>query len=258
MQLEQWRQAGSTFEFRGQPIFYRESGEGPALLCLHGFPTASWDWVRVWPELASGYRVIAPDLLGFGFSAKPHPHGYSIIEQADLVEKLLRERGVEEVHLLAHDYGDTVAQELLARQAGRRTEGLPGLTVRSALLLNGGLFPEAIRPLMLQRLLPTRLGPLIARLVTRAGFGSQFGRVFSHHARPGRMDMDAFWKLITSGRGRRVMPAISRYQRERVRRRKRWVDALSHAGVPLRLVVGTLDPVSGRSIADRYRQLVDD
>ena len=42
------------------------------LLCLHGFPTSSFDWYKVWPDLKLNFnRIIAPDLLGFGFSDKP-------------------------------------------------------------------------------------------------------------------------------------------------------------------------------------------
>jgi pimeloyl-ACP methyl ester carboxylesterase len=54
-------------------------------------------------------------MLGFGFSSKPHPHDYSMFEQTDVHEALLARLGIRRVHLLAHDYGDTVAQELLAR-----------------------------------------------------------------------------------------------------------------------------------------------
>ena len=66
---------------------------------------------------------------GFGFSDKPRgltPSPYSIYTYADVVESLLEHLEVSAVHVLAHDIGDTVAQELLARHLSRRTEG--GLT----------------------------------------------------------------------------------------------------------------------------------
>ncbi|MEO6518041.1 MAG: alpha/beta fold hydrolase, partial [Pseudoxanthomonas sp.] len=88
-QLQQWRAAGRYFQHQGHRIFYRDEGQGPVLLCLHGYPTASWDWHRVWPSLVGRYRLIAPDLLGFGFSDKPRDHAYSIADQASRVEGLL-------------------------------------------------------------------------------------------------------------------------------------------------------------------------
>ena len=55
------------------------------------------------------------DFLGFGFSDKPENHTYTISEQAIVVEALLLNLGVKSCHILSHDYGDTVALEILAR-----------------------------------------------------------------------------------------------------------------------------------------------
>src|SRR5262245_12699671 len=101
MTLDAWRAAGRETSFHGHRIFYREEGAGDALACIHGFPTASWDWYRVWPQLTARFRVVALDMLGFGFSAKPNPHRYTIAEQADVHEALLAELGIPAVHVLA-------------------------------------------------------------------------------------------------------------------------------------------------------------
>ena len=68
---------------------------------------------------------------------------------ADLIEALLAREGVTRYHLVAHDLGDSVAQELLARKA----------PIVSATLLNGGLFPETHRALLRQKLLASPIGP---------------------------------------------------------------------------------------------------
>ena len=62
--------------------------------------------------------MLAPDFLGFGASEKPADHRYSLLEQADLVEARVGAHRRAETILVAHDYGVSVAQELLAR-AGR-------------------------------------------------------------------------------------------------------------------------------------------
>ena len=59
-------------------------------------------------------------MLGFGFSSKPRPYDYRITDQAELFESLCRSLHLDEVHVIAHDYGVSVAQELLARFEGRR------------------------------------------------------------------------------------------------------------------------------------------
>src|SRR5579872_5132875 len=121
--FERWREQGRYFIHRGNAIFWRAGGRGGVgrtLLCIHGFPTASWDWQPLWAGLEPAFaRVLAADMIGFGWSAKPRDYEYSISDQADLHEALLREQDVSRYHILAHDYGDTVAQELLARHLDR-------------------------------------------------------------------------------------------------------------------------------------------
>jgi pimeloyl-ACP methyl ester carboxylesterase len=254
--LSEWRKAGRSFDFHGRHVFYREDGAGDALLCIHGFPTASWDWHRVWHELRARFRVIAPDMLGFGFTAKPRPHSYSIAEQADLHESLLAERGVKAVHVLAHDYGDTVAQELLARYQERSDGNRPGLELRSVCFLNGGLFPETHRARLIQKLLLGPLGPLLSRLNNRRQFGRSFAAVFAARTRPTDAELDDFWELLTQQDGHRIGHLLIHYIEERRRFRERWVGALQHARIPLRVIDGAVDPVSGAHMAARYRELV--
>ena len=236
--------------WRGHRIFVQASGQGEALLLIHGFPTSSHDWHRVLPGLEAHYRVLRFDLLGFGQSDKPRPHRYRIAEQADLAEAVLAHFGVERCRILAHDYGDTVAQELLARQnAGACTWRLQQLV-----LLNGGLFPEAHRALPIQRLLASRAGPLLARLVTYRSFASGMRRICS----PGLADADieAMWMTLRRADGHRVLPALLGYLEERRAQRARWVGALCTTRIPLRLIDGIDDPISGGHMVQRYRELV--
>lgn len=115
---KQWQSRGKLEAVLGHSIFVVDEGDSslPTIVLLHGFPTSSWDWQPIWSELAKNYRLIALDMLGFGFSDKPNSRTYTIHLQADIVEALVEIKGLKSFHLLAHDYGDTVAQELLARQ----------------------------------------------------------------------------------------------------------------------------------------------
>jgi len=252
--LGEWRRQGASTRFRGHDIFYRTEGEGPALLCIHGFPTASWDWHHLWSDLARRFRVVAPDMLGFGFSAKPRRHDYSIFEQADLHEWLLRTLGIERVHVLAHDYGDTVAQELLARFEER--QGAPGPTLLSCCFLNGGLFPEQHRPLLIQKLLRSPIGFAVAALGNERTFRRNLTRVFGPRTQPTDEELAEFWALVQHDGGMGITHRLIHYIDERRKHRDRWVNALRAAPIPLRLINGALDPVSGRHAAERYREVV--
>jgi pimeloyl-ACP methyl ester carboxylesterase len=252
MNLDTWHNKGRFHAYKGLKAFYRDEGHGYPILLIHGFPTASWDWHKVWPALASNYRLIAPDLLGFGYSAKPKRYDYSLPDQANLCESLLTELRIERAHVLAHDYGDSVAQELLARTNERTTP----IQFRSFTFTNGGLFPETHRPVLLQKLLLSPLGPVIARLTTYAKFATNMRKIFGAQTQPSDEELDAFWSLLRRDDGLIVMPKLIRYMTERREQRQRWVGALQHATVPIALIDGMADPISGAHMVARFRELV--
>lgn len=110
----QWYAQNQLISLRGLKTFYKRAGSGPCLLCIHGFPSSSWDFEVLWPDLTKQFDVIAHDLIGLGKSEKPQKP-LSINLQANVIEALLFNLGIQEAHILAHDLGDTIAQELLAR-----------------------------------------------------------------------------------------------------------------------------------------------
>ena len=254
--LDTWRAKGKQFDYDGNAIFFVEEGAGDSLVCIHGFPTASWDWAWIWPELTARFRVVAPDMVGFGFSAKPRAYEYTLRDQATLHERLLAERGIGDVIILAHDYGDTVAQELIARHDERRASGRDGLRIWGVCFLNGGIIPGEHRPRIMQRLLASPIGALVGRLTNEQTFNRSFSEIFGPNTQPSPEELAQFWELIEHNGGRYVLHKIIRYMHERMQFRDRWVGALQTASMPLRFVNGTEDPVSGRHMADMYAKLV--
>lgn len=251
---DQWRSRGETLTLNGRGIFVIDEGEPslPVVLLIHGFPTASWDWWKIWHSLRADYRLIAMDMLGFGFSDKPAGHPYSIIEQADIVEALVHNKQLQQFHVLAHDYGDTVAQELLARQNAGNGAG----QWQSLCLLNGGLFPETHHPVLAQKLLLSPLGALVTRLMSKNKMAANLSHVFGPDTPPTRADIDGFWELINYKQGKRNFHRLIGYMPDRIKHRERWVAALQQAKVPIALINGSLDPVSGAHMVDRYLEVV--
>ncbi|MGY4101203.1 alpha/beta fold hydrolase [Nocardia sp. R16R-3T] len=256
-----WRANGRRHTHRGHQIFWQDStGDGAGnLLCIHGFLTASWDWHAIWPGLRGRFaRLIAPDMIGFGWSAKPRHYDYRIADQADLHENLLREQGISRVHILAHDYGDTVAQELLARAAQRHADGDESLVIESVCLLNGGLFPETHRARPAQKVLASPLGPLVGGFGAERVFRRSLAGVFGPDTRPSAHELDQYWILWCSKHGKSNGHKLIRYMSERKANRERWVGALVDTTVPVRLIDGLLDPASGAHMVRRYRELIPD
>ncbi|MFP6560161.1 alpha/beta fold hydrolase [Paraburkholderia sp. B3] len=106
-------------------LFYREAGpqDAPAVLLLHGFPTSSHQYRGLIGRLADKYRVIAPDLPGFGFSDAPEAaqFGYTFDHLAEVIEQFTQTIGLSRYALYVFDYGAPVGFRLAVSQPGRVT-----------------------------------------------------------------------------------------------------------------------------------------
>jgi pimeloyl-ACP methyl ester carboxylesterase len=261
-ELVRWKAKGEWFDHLGFEVFFLREGSGPRLVLLHGYPFNSFDWVRLWPALTERFEVIAPDMLGMGFSAKPDRYEYSVHDHADMHEALLESMGIGECHVLAHDIGDSVAQELLARSEFGQQTGA-ALQIKSITWLNGGLFNEAYRPRPIQTLLSaTPLGGVLARyrrvFLADAVFDRALGEMFGPSSKPSAHLLNQFRQIINYNDGGRVTHKVGRFVLDRYHHRNRWVRAMRQTAIPMRLIDGPWDPNSGRHMAERYLELIPD
>ncbi|HEU4714065.1 MAG TPA: alpha/beta hydrolase [Pyrinomonadaceae bacterium] len=96
----------------GSRVHYQEAGDpsAPPLILIHGFASSTLVWSKVFLDLAeAGFRVIAIDMLGFGYSGKPRNGQYTIRGQAKMLVGLLDELGIERATLVGSSYGGAVA-----------------------------------------------------------------------------------------------------------------------------------------------------
>jgi pimeloyl-ACP methyl ester carboxylesterase len=107
----------------GQKIFYREAGRAnaPAVLLLHGFPSSSHMFRNLIPLLADRYRVVAPDLPGFGFSEAPDraKFKYRFDQLTKVIERFTEVVGLERFAVYVFDYGAPVGFRLALRHPER-------------------------------------------------------------------------------------------------------------------------------------------
>ncbi len=253
LSTQEWQQKGNYFVHLGRRIFYMDEGQGPTLICLHGFPTASWDWEPIWQELTSHFRVVALDFLGFGFSDKPRSHTYSLLEQADIVESLAKHLSISVCHVLSHDYGDSVAQELMARHQDKGEHAV--LQLLSVCMLNGGIIPATHRPQPIQTLLIGPFGPLLVRLLSKKRMMKALAKVFGPETQPSQTVQDEFWHLISQQNGHLLSHRILVYLHDRRDNAERWVGALQKNQLPYCFINGPEDPISGRHMAEKLKEL---
>ncbi|HWZ06866.1 MAG TPA: alpha/beta hydrolase [Bradyrhizobium sp.] len=107
----------------GVSVFYREAGrpDAPVLLLLHGFPTSSHMFRGLIPALADRYRVIAPDLPGFGFTDAPDraSFSYTFARLAELIDRFTEVLGLKRFALFVFDYGAPVGFRIALKHPDR-------------------------------------------------------------------------------------------------------------------------------------------
>ena len=251
--FDEWKSRANYFDYNGHGIAYWTEGAGIPLVLIHGFPTASWDWHKIWPSLVERFTVYACDMIGFGYSDKPRNYTYSLTDQARIHESFIRHIGIKKAHFLVHDYGVSVMQELLARYH----EGHLNIEFLSCCFLNGGLFPELHKARPIQKILNSPIGSIVGRLLSKRSLRKSFHEIYGND-KPEEKEIDQFYSLITHNGGKANIHKLIRYINDRRDNARRWKNALLEATIPLQMINGPLDPVSGRHLAEYYKKLLPD
>ncbi len=235
----------------GRSLHYVDHGqakERPVLL-LHGNPTWSFLWRKVIAGL-EGFRAVAPDLLGLGLSDRlPRLADHSVDRHADAVAELITALDLEDLILVAQDWGGPIAAATGARLP-ERVAGL--LLANTAVALpripRGTAFHRFARMPVLSDLVFRGLGfPQIALRFTQGDRRSIRGDVARAYRWPLRGWSDrvaplALARMVPDGPDHPSMPAM--------RRGEAW--ALAFDG-PVSLVWGRRDPILGRALARHER-----
>ena len=126
-----------TAKVKGLDIFYREAGprDAPAILLLHGFPSSSHMFRDLLPLMANGYRVVAPDYPGFGYSSAPSPSEftYSFDRLAEVIDDFAEQVGLTRYALYIQDYGGPIGFRL----ALKHPERIRALIIQNAVASEG-------------------------------------------------------------------------------------------------------------------------
>ncbi len=247
MKPEEWEKLGSYLTIQNRRIFVYDSGGSKQAICiLHGYPTSSLDYHKVLPVLEKKYRVIVHDHLGFGFSDKPQDYSYSLIEQADMALLLWQQLRIKSAHLVAHDYGTSVATEIIAR----RNIGTEPIKLLSLTLCNGSVHIELAKLRIIQKLLRNKLiGPLVARLSSKRVFAQNMKQLWHDKSKLTHEELDAMWTMLIHNNGKAVLAKITQYLRDRVTFWHRWVGGLVKTDIRTNILWGESDPITGADVA---------
>jgi len=113
---------GATTDANGIKTNYLEAGQGPPVVLVHGSGpgvTAYANWRLVMPALAERFRVVAPDMVGFGYTDRPPDVEYSVQTWADQVLGLMDSLGMQRASLVGNSFGGSIALRLATQHPDR-------------------------------------------------------------------------------------------------------------------------------------------
>jgi epoxide hydrolase 4 len=253
-----WREgyvAGGDTRF-----FVRALGHGEDLaVLLHGWPEDGSSWRRVAPLLVeAGYRVVCPDLKGFGQSDTPHK-GYDAQTLADEISQLIRNLHVRKAVLVGHDWGGAVALATAFRHPGRvRALVVASSPFRQLDLRRSWHIPLWNVPVAPQVAFKVGARPLVAAAVRHAAVADEAftEEILDGYAEAVSKD-PAAWLAYYRTLSRR---AVAAWAMRRVRGRAGFLPdppAPHRLRVPASVVWGELDPVTPFHLAARVAHDLD-
>ena len=257
--LAKWRSEGETVELMGRQIWYHDSGPktDDAVFIVHGYPGSSWDFQGVVDRIGTGTRTVVMDMVGFGLSDKPldgdYQSNFTLVLQADLYDALAAHLGLKTIILLAHDMGQTVGLELMARFEENRTP----FRIRHAILLDGSTLVDMVVPTEFQK---QALAAPSTALPDDMAWDDIYNIFPESYATESRA-RDDFDELVTCqahqiyiNHGSRTIGGIVHYLKERQEGFGRWSRTFfTFQKAPLTVIWGEQDPVAVIAMADRVK-----
>lgn len=233
----------------GESFCYVDEGSGPPLVLLHGFLVSHKVWQHVWPALTAKFRVIAPDLLGHGDSARPPVDRvkYDADALADRAAAVIKHLGLSNVGLVGHSMGGRVAMHLTLRH--------PGLVGRLMLLDSVGV-PQAL-PLLGRIVTAPVVGkPIFKHLYTKAVVRTYFkGDVFADPKGVTDAMVDEVYRCLELPNGRNAMYSVLE-NTVAPNGTMAGEDTLTQLKLPVKLLWGEKDKIFPVDNAHRFERLI--
>ena len=259
--FDEWRSGGTEIHWRSSTaandeaevaVFTRRCGTpgAPALVCVHGFPTASIDYFALARELSADFDIFLLDFPGYGLSDKPPaPYVYSLYDDARLLIHAITDVWqLDRYTMLTHDRGTSVGMIALSMFATQHEASPP----TEVILTNANIYLPLANLTGFQKAL---LDPTVARSTARAttpemlaaGMGAT---TFMPRRDATDPEIAALAKCFAHNDGIAVLPDTIQYLNERAADETNWLQALSANEVNTTIVWGLHDDVSPVRVAN--------
>lgn len=262
-ELTSWEASGEyiTYGPFQHQLFVKQIGNpgstpDKTLLLLHGFPESSYSYHAVLEGLSERFdRIILFDMIGYGLSDKPEEnYSYSLLEQADTVLEVWKNFDIKGGHLLAHDMGDSVATEILARHELGLLPAWFSTGLQSLTFTNGSMVLDLAKLRITQKILLSRYGHLMKKLTTFKLFNQQI-RSAHGNSNLSEAEIKTLWEANTLQNGHQKAYLTIKYLNDRKQFEKtRWLPALAQTRLPIHICWGDEDAVARVEMAHYLKE----
>jgi pimeloyl-ACP methyl ester carboxylesterase len=198
----QFAENGAFMDWRGHSIYYVDRGRGEPLILIHGFGASLYSWRHVIGPLSESHRVIAVDLIGFGFSDKPDIE-YSVPLFAEQIVHVMDRLGLPRAVLVGNSMGGRTAATIAVRHP-ERARGL--VLIDPALYMNNG----GDRPLLFTLARQPCLGEFLSLFNSRSRVRAMMEDIFYDDSIPTEADVDTYYAPLTMRGGSRAALSLLR------------------------------------------------
>ena len=258
--LKKWRSEGETVDLLGTNIWYHDQGPktDDAVFIVHGYPGSSWDFQGVVERIGPDTRTVVMDQRGFGLSEKPmdgdYQSNFTLKRQADIYDALAAHLGLKSILLVAHDMGQTVGLELMARFE----EGRVPFRIRHAILLDGSTLVDMVEATEFQKQALAAPSTALPEEMAWQDIYNVFPETFSKETLA-RDDIDEIITCMAHqiyyNQGSRIVGPIVHYLNERKEDFNRWSRTFFEFKLaPMTVIWGEQDPVAVIAMADRVKK----
>ncbi|PQJ74547.1 alpha/beta hydrolase [Polaribacter gangjinensis] len=236
MNIKDWSTKHQTIELLGQRVSFIDTVVGEKIiLVIHGYGSCSYDYHKVIDELKLTYRMVIPDLVGFGLSSKPTNYYFSMIQQAEIILTLLQKLKIKEVSIIAQGFGTGVLCEILSIISS----GFSYLKINKIWLLNTSLSIELSPDRQTQDFVIKYINDTFLKISSSFEMFKKYIRKnFNDENSISDEELSIYWKLLTYEDGLKTLNFINYWIVEIQQYSNKWLEAIKNTTATIEIIWG--------------------
>ena len=251
--LTKWKNIHQAIRINGEKISFIDEGDSQeVLLIIHGFGSNSIDYYKIIDKLQEKYRVIIPDLIGFGLSSKPKNYYYTILDHAQVLAEFLAKLSIHNVSIISHGFGTSILSELLTIVKANPSN----LTIKNIHLLNGSLTIEQCTVSSSRKIIENDITANFIKIISSFEMFKKYFRVsFFQNKAITDDELASFWELQNLNDGNEIIKFIDYCIIERKQISRKSMNTLREFSGQINIIWGDNDHLGSLKFGKRLHEI---